>query len=213
MRHFLSIAFFALTSLASTALAQRWEVGVAGGGSFFTSQTVTNPAGNAQAGFSPGFVASAWLGNNSNNVLGGELRYDFETADLKLSSNGTHVGFGGQTNAIHYDFVVHFAPSESHVRPFIDGGAGVKMFSGTGSEPVYQPLSNIALLTKTTQIEPLFAVGGGLKFALTRSSWLRLEAHDFMTPFPKNVIAPAEGSKVGGLLSDFVVSAGLSVAF
>ena len=212
MRHFLSIAFFALT-LASAAFAQRWEVGAAAGGSFFTSQTVTNPAGNAQAGFSPGLAASAWLANNNNNVLGGELRYDFEMADLKLSSNGTQTGFSGRTNAIHYDFLVHFAPSESHVRPFIEGGAGVKMYSGTGTEQLYQPLSNIALLTKTTQLEPLISVGGGLKFSLTRSTWLRLEAHDFLTPFPKSVIAPAEGSKVGGLLSDFVLSAGLSVAF
>lgn len=213
MRHFLSITFFALTALASAAFAQKWEVGAAGGGSFFTSETVTNPAGNAQAGFSPGFVASGWLANNVNNVLGGELRYDFETADLKLSSNGTNVGFGGRTNAIHYDFLIHFAPSESHVRPFIEGGAGVKMFSGTGTEQIYQPLSNIALLTKTNQIEPVISVGGGLKFSLTQSTWLRLEAHDFLTPFPNSVIAPALGSKVGGLLSDFVLSAGLSVAF
>ncbi len=213
MRHFASITFFALTALASSLFAQKWEVGAAGGGSFFTSQTVTNPAGNAQAGFSPGFVVSAWLANNTNNVLGGELRYDFETADLKLSSNGTKVGFGGRTNAIHYDFLIHFAPSESHVRPFIAGGAGVKLFSGTGAEQPYQPLSNIALLTKTTQLEPVFSVGGGLKFSLTRSSWLRLEAHDYLSPFPKNVIAPAEGSKVGGLLSDFVISAGLGLAF
>ena len=53
MRHFLSITFFALTALASAAFAQKWEVGAAGGGSFFTSETVTNPAGNAQAGVQP----------------------------------------------------------------------------------------------------------------------------------------------------------------
>jgi hypothetical protein len=96
---------------------------------------------------------------------------------------------------------------------FIAGGAGVKVYSGTGTEQTYQPLSNIALLTKTNQWQPLVSVGGGVKFSLTQASMLRLEAHDYLTPFPKNVIAPAEGSKVGGWLSDFVLEAGLSFAF
>ena len=213
MRHFLSITFFALACVPTAAFAQRWEVGVAGGGSFYTSQTVTNPAGNASAKLAPGFALSGWLANNSNNVIGGELRYDYEHSGLKLSSNGTNVNFGGQTNAIHYDFLMHFAPSESHVRPFIAGGAGVKVYSGTGKEQAFQPLSNIALLTKTNQWQPLVSVGGGVKFSLTRASMLRLEAHDYLTPFPKNVIAPAAGSKVGGWLSDFVLEAGLSLAF
>jgi hypothetical protein len=213
MRYFLSITFFAFTCVAPAAFAQKWEVGVAGGGSFYTSQTVTNPAGNASAKLAPGFALSGWLANNSNNVIGGELRYDYEHSGLKLSSNGTNVNFGGQTNAIHYDFLMHFAPSESHVRPFIAGGAGVKVYSGTGKEQAFQPLSNIALLTKTNQWEPLVSVGGGVKFSLTQASMLRLEAHDYLTPFPKNVIAPAAGSKVGGWLSDFVLEAGLSFAF
>jgi hypothetical protein len=213
MRHFLSITFFALTCVAPAAFAQRWEVGVAGGGSFYTGETVKNAIGNANAGFSPGFALSGWLANNSNNVIGGELRYDYEHSGLKLSSNGTNVNFGGQTNAIHYDFLMHFAPSESHVRPFIAGGAGVKVYSGTGKEQAFQPLSNIALLTKTSQWQPLVSVGGGVKFSFTRASMLRLEAHDYLTPFPKNVIAPAAGSKVGGWLSDFVLEAGLSFAF
>jgi Outer membrane protein beta-barrel domain len=210
MRHLSSITFFVFTCMASTAFAQRWEVGVAGGGSFYTGETVKNALGNADASLANGFALSGWLANNSNNTIGGELRYDYERSDLKLSSNGTNVSFGGQTNAIHYDFLLHFAPSESHVRPFIAGGAGVKVYSGIGKEQPFQPLSDVALLTKTSEVQPLVSVGAGLKFSLTRGSVLRLEAHDYLTPFPKSVIAPAEGSKVGGWLSDFIISAGLS---
>ena len=213
MRNSLNITFFALACLTPAAFGQRWEIGAAGGGSFYTSETVKNAVGNASAGLSPGFALSAWLANNSNNVISGELRYDYEHSNLKLSSNGTNVNFGAQTNAIHYDFLLHFAPSESHVRPFIAGGAGVKVYSGTGAEQTFQPLSNIALLTKTNQWQPLASVGGGVKFSFTRATVLRLEAHDYLTPFPKNVIAPAAGSKVGGWLSDFVLEAGLSLAF
>lgn len=210
MKHLASITFLALAAIAPAALAQSWEVGLAGGGSFYTSQTVQNPAGNGTAGLAHGFGASGWLGNNLNNLVGGELRYDYEHSDLRLAAGGSSVNFGGMTNAIHYDFLLHFAPTEANVRPFIAAGAGAKFFSGTGTEQPYQPLSNLALLTKTTQFEPVISVGGGLKVSLSKSTTLRLEAHDYLSPFPTNVIAPGLGSKIGGWLQDFVVSAGLS---
>ena len=89
----------------------------------------------------------------------------------------------------------------------------MKMFTGTGQEPEVQPLSNIGLLTKTSQVEPLVSVGGGVKISLSPAVQLRLEAHDFLSPFPKNVIAPAPGSTISGWLQDFVVMAGLSFSF
>jgi len=45
-----------------------------------------------------GFVVSAWLDNNTSGQFGGELRYDYEHTDLKLSSDGTSVSFGGAPN-------------------------------------------------------------------------------------------------------------------
>jgi outer membrane protein with beta-barrel domain len=213
MKHLASVMFVVFAAATPLAFAQKWEVGVAGGGTFSTSQSVKNAIGNADAGFANGYVVSAWLGNNTGNVVGGELRYDYEHSDLKLSSGGTQVNFGAQAHAIHYDVLLHFAPSESPMRPFIAAGAGVKYFTGTGTEQAFQPLSNIALLTKTNQIEPMVSVGGGVKFNLGRSAHLRLEAHDYLTPFPKNVIAPAQGSQIGGWLQDFVISAGISFPF
>lgn len=213
MKHFGHVVFFAsLAALAPAALAQSWEVGFAGGGSFHTSETVQNPAGNGTASLAPGFAVSAWLGNNSAGTIGGELRYDYERSDLRLSSGGTTVNFGGQTNAVHYDVVLHMASSESHIRPFIAAGAGVKLFSGTGTEQAFQPFSNLALLTKTNQIEPVISVGGGVKFNVSKSVLMRLEVHDYLSPFPTNIITPAANSKIGGWMSDIVVSAGLSFA-
>lgn len=213
MKHFLPVTFFMLLALAPAALAQKWEVGAGGGGSFYTSQTFTNPVGQADAKLANGFIVSAWLGNHSGKVLGGELRYDYEQSDLKLSSGGTNVSFGAHTNAIHYDFLLHLASREARVSPFIAGGAGVKVFTGTGKEQAFQPLSNIALLTKTNETKALVSVGAGLKFHLSGAAQFRVEVHDYLTPFPKNVIAPAAGSKVGGWLSDFVAMAGLSLNF
>ncbi len=210
---------FLMTLLAGVvgtpaALAQKWEVGGGVGGSFFTSDAVTNSGVSGSASLSDGMAASFWVGNKTSNILSGELRYDFEKSGLKLSSGGTTVNFGGDTQAIHYDFLLNFTPSEgSRIRPFVAGGAGIKMFQGTGKEMVYQPLENLALLSKTSQVEPLVSVGGGVKFLLSSNVALRVEAHDYLTPFPKNVIAPAAGSKLGGWLQDFVAMVGLSFSF
>jgi hypothetical protein len=214
MKHFLPFTFLTLLATAPAAFAQNWEVGAGGGGNFYTSQTFTNPAGNASAKLASGFIVSAWLDNNTSGQFSGELRYDYEHSDLKLSSGGTDVSFGGaQTNAIHYDAVFRFASHEARVSPYVTGGVGIKDYSGTGTEQVFQPLSDIALLTKTSQFKPLLVVGGGVKFQIASNVIFRVELHDFLTPFPDKVIAPALGSKVGGWLSDFAAMAGISFSF
>jgi len=213
MKHFLPVTFFVVLAAAPAALAQKWEVGVAGGGNFYTSQTFSNPLGNAQGKLANGFLVSGWLDNNSGHLLGGELRYDYEQSNLKLSSGGTNVNFGAHTQAIHYDFLLNFAGREARISPFLAGGAGVKVYTGTGTEQAFQPLSNIALLTKTSETKPMVSVGGGVKFKISSAVNFRAEIHDYLTPFPKNVIAPATGSKVGGWLSDLVISAGLGFTF
>jgi hypothetical protein len=211
MKHFLSLMFLASVVAVPAAFAQKWEVGFGAGGSFLTSETITNPAGNADATRDPGLALSAWLDNNiGSGLFGGELRYDYEMGDLKLSSGGTSVKFASRSNAIHYDFLYNFASSESAVRPYIAAGGGVKWYSGTGTEQVYQPLSNIAVFSDVRDMRALVSVGAGVKFNIAKSTMLRLEVHDYLTPFPSNLIAPVSGSSVGGWLQDFVVSAGLS---
>jgi len=211
MKRFVPALFF--TALVSVAFAQKWEVGAGVGGSFYTTQDYKNASAAAKAGLSDGLAASLWLGNNSSSLVGGELRYDYEKTDLKLSSGATSVSFGAETHAFHYDFLLHFTPRGARVRPFVAGGGGVKLYRGTGKEAAFQPLSNFALLTKTNETKGLLSVGAGIKVAISHAWQLRLEAHDYITPFPKSVIAPAQGAKTSGWLQDFVVMAGLSVTF
>jgi hypothetical protein len=75
---------------------------------------------------------------------------------------------------------------------------------------VYQPLSNFALLTAQQDLAPLVSAGAGVKFQISSHVQLRLDVHDYLTPFPKNVITPNVGSKVGGWLQDFVPMIGIS---
>jgi hypothetical protein len=207
------VAFLAWVAAPPAVLAQKWEIGGGIGGSFYTTQTVTNVAATADAGLAKGLAASFLLGNNSGNLLGGDLRYDYERPNLSLKSGGTSASFNADTHAIHYDFLLHFAPRGSRVRPFVSGGGGVKVYRGTGKETAFQPLSNLAFLTKTSELKPLVSVGGGIKFAISRAFQVRLEVRDALTPFPKNVIAPAQGSKVGGWLQDLTAMVGLSITF
>src|SRR6266481_9452339 len=87
MKHFTLVLFLiAALACAPAALAQKWEIGVGAGGSVYTSQTVKSAIANADASLASGLAVSAWLGNNSGRLLGGELRYDFENSDLKLKS-------------------------------------------------------------------------------------------------------------------------------
>jgi hypothetical protein len=214
MKHFLSLMFLALAAAVPAAFAQKWEVGIGAGGSFLTSDTISNPVGNADATRDPGLAMSAWLDNNiGSGIFGGEFRYDYETGDLKLSSGGTTVKFGSRSNAVHYDVVVNFAPSESAVRPFLAAGAGVKWYTGTGTEQVYQPLSDIAVFSDVKDLRALVSFGGGVKFNIAKSVLLRLEVHDYLTQFPRQLIALAPGSSGGGWINDFVAMAGIGYAF
>lgn len=193
--------------------AQKWEVGGGVGGSFFTSEGIKLAVSSADASLSNGIGGSVWLGNNSGRLLGGELRYDYERTDLKLTSSTQSASFGADTHSFHYDFLIHFAPSTARVRPYVSGGGGVKVYRGTGKESAFQPLSNFALLTKTSELKPLISVGAGIKFAPSRAFQIRAEVRDALTPFPKTVIAPANGAKMAGWLQDFVALIGLSFTF
>ena len=212
MKHFRALLFLGLAA-SPALLAQSWEFGVGVGGPFYNSQTITNLNQSANASLSTGVAFSAWLGNNLRGRMGGELRYDYEMSDLKLTSGSTSATFGGNTQAIHYDFLVHFASQEAAIRPFVSAGAGVTFFRGTGHETPAQPLMAVGLLTKTLDTRALVSVGGGLKFNINRVLQLRVEVHDYMTPFPTKVIAPARGSKVSGWLMDFVPMGALAVTF
>ena len=195
------------------AFAQKWEVGGGIGGSFFTSQQVKSAVLTGDAGLANAVTASAWLGNNSSHLLGGELRYDYENTNLKVASSGVKAAFGAETHAFHYDILVHLTPRSTPIRPYVSAGAGVKLYRGTGREASFQPLSSLALLTKTSEIKPLISVGAGVKFSIFPSLQLRVEIRDALTAFPKTVIAPAQGAKINGWIQDLMVLAGLSFTF
>jgi hypothetical protein len=194
------------------AWGQKWEVGGGVGGGFSTSDDITSPTGSASAKIQTGLVGSVWVGNYSQGHWGGELRYDYQMGNLELSEGSTQATFAARSQAVHYDFLYHFAAKESRVQPFVAFGAGIKIYQGTGSQVVYQPLSNVALLTQAQDLVPLASGGAGLKFKLAPHLMLRVDVHDYLTPFPKQVITPVT-NKTQGWLQDFVPMAGIAFVF
>jgi hypothetical protein len=197
-------------TIAPAAMAQKWEFGGGVGGGFYTSQDVTASGASASAKILSNLAGSAWLANNGHGRWGGELRYDYQAGDLSLRQSGTEANFAAMTHAIHYDVLWHATPNGSKVRPFIGAGAGIKVYQGTGTEVVFQPLSNFALLTKGQDVTPLVSIGGGVKFEISPRVQFRLDVHDYMTSFPTKVITPNRTADVGGWIHDFVPMAGLS---
>jgi hypothetical protein len=204
----------AALALAPAALAQKWEFGAGAGGSTYLSHDVQNGGDTAQAGIETNLAASVWLDENGQGHWGGEVRYDYERGALQLKSGGATATFGAESHAMHYDFLAQSGSRGSRTRLFVAGGGGVKIYRGTGAEQPFQPLSQFALLTKTTDLRALVSVGAGVKFQISHALRIRLEVHDYMTPFPKEVITPNFNSSIGGgWLHNLVPMGGISYTF
>ena len=203
-----------LLALAPAAFGQRWEVGGGGGGGFYTSETISNPsAGNADAKIGFGPLGGAWLGYNQTQHWGGEVRYGFQSGNLLLSSNGSQASFSSLTHTMTYDLHYNFRTSEDTIRPFVAFGGGMKFYQGTGTEVAAQPLYQVALLTKTNDMRPVASFGAGIKAHIGQHWLLRVELHDYLTPFPTKIIAPNTGSKTPSLFNDMIPMAGISYIF
>ena len=209
----LGLSILLLAAAAATCGAQQWEVGGLGGGGFLSNVAVAGPIGSATAGFQTGAAFGAFLGHNTYSHIGGELRYAYLQSNLQLSSSGSSVSFTGMAHVVHYDLILRTTRKNSPVQLFAAIGGGLKVFRGTGKEAAYQPLSQFGYFTKTQALKPMASIGGGVKFYITRNVSLRTEFRDYITAFPKELIAPAPGAKFGSILHDFVPMAGLSYEF
>jgi hypothetical protein len=171
--------------------------------------SITSPGGTASASIRNNVTASAWVGNSNNEHWGGEFRYSYQRGDLRLNQGSTQASFSSDSHAMSYDLLYHFKDREYQVRPFVAFGGGIQTFRGTGQEVLVQPLSNIALLTKAQDLVPMASVAAGFKVQLSAHAQLRVDVHNYVTPFPKQVIVPFNGS-VGRLMNNIVPMVGIS---
>jgi len=203
-------SFLVLTAASAASFAQQWEFGAGGGGSFLNSVPVTGGTGSANAGIQTGAAFGGFVGYNQNKLIGGELHYGFLQSNLKLTSGGSTATFSGVSHIVHYDLTFRTIRNRGKLVLFAATGGGMRVFRGTGKEAAYQPLSQFGYFTRTQTVKPMLSVGGGAKFAISRSVFLRAEVRDYITAFPTEVITPPAGMKYGKLLHDFVPMFGIS---
>lgn len=209
--------FYRLLSLltfgAFACAGQTWEVGVAGGYSFYHEASITSAGSSAQAGFQSGAVASAELGQDVGQFFGGELRYAYLAGDENLRFGGQQVTLGADAQAIHYDILLYATPKGTKIRPYVSAGGGIKYYMGTGNESAVQPLGNFGFLTHANEVEGLFSAGAGIKFHVDPHWLVRVDFRYYLTPFPENLIAPAAQASAHGWLHNFVPMAGFAYTF
>jgi hypothetical protein len=197
----------------ATLLAQdRYEIGGLALVTAYRAADVNNGPAVGSVGFQPGPSAGGFLGQTMGERFGGEIRYLFGQNNLKLSAAGTEAKFSGRSHIVNYDVLVYATGRSARIRPYAAFGGGLKRYQATGTEQPFQPLSNLALLTKTSETLPTADFGGGVKVQLRRNAALRVEFRDYLTQVPR-VFEPSPGARISGLLHQWVPAVGLSWTF
>ena len=190
-----------------------FEIGALALASAYRSAGVSSGPALGNIGFKPGPSAGAFLGQTISDHVGGELRYIYAQNDLKLSSGGTETTFGGRSHIVHYDLMLYSARRNARVRPYFAGGGGLKYYQGTGTEQAFQPLSNLALLTRTNEALPMADFGGGIKFRPSGHTAFRVEFRDYISKVPSKVFAASPGARSSGILHQWLPAFGISWTF
>lgn len=216
----LTLGLIALSLVFSRpCVAQKWEIGGLGGYGWYQNSTisnsaVSNPPVSGEVGFPSRATIGVVVGENPYRYWGGELRWLYQWGGPQIVVNGIKTSMTGYSNLITYDFVIYPVRAEATFRPYFAGGAGIKVYTGTGfrlSGP--SQTSELALLRPDTEVEPAISLGGGLKCLLAKHAQFRIDFRTYFTPTPKQLIRPIGFSAIHGWLFDLVPTAGLSYVF
>jgi hypothetical protein len=142
-----------------------------------------------------GFNLAARMTLNTRKYMGHEFGYAYSRTKLGAS------GFSGSqelsTHQGFYDFLLYATPEGSRIRPFAAGGAQFTTFVPPGASAAYGQ--------GTTKYGGNF--GGGVKVKVSSLFLIRLDARDYVTGKPFNLINQS------GALHQIEVTAGLGLMF
>ena len=191
----------------------RTEVGALGLVTSYRKVDVSNSERSGNVGPTWGPAAGFVVGQSMGDHWGGEFRYVFFQNDIQLEGAGESTDFSSQSHAVHYDVLYYFSDFESRVRPYVAVGVGIKNYRGTGTEQSFQPLSDLALLTNTSQTVLAGDFGAGVKVRFAGNGIFRVEFRDYITKTPDKVIAESIDSEVGEVLHHWAPLFGISWTF
>ena len=207
----LALPLLSLMALPAQAQGQYEFGGLALFSGYKGASVNSGPVGGS-VGFQPGVSGGAYIGHTMNDRVGGEIRYLFSWNKLKLKSGGASTDFNGRSHIVNYDVLVYPFRPDARVRPYLAAGAGVTVFQGTGAEQAFQPLSNLALLTKTREALPTGDFGAGVRFRMSGNKIFRVEFRDYISKVPK-VFEASPGASISGLLHHWTPAFGFSWTF
>src|SRR6266576_32686 len=164
---------------AGLASAQVAEFSLSGGVSRFGNTSLgtnVDSAGNAsKVTINTGFRLTFRFTLNTYKFMGHEFGYAYNRSGVNLGTGGT-VPMSIQQG--FYDFLVYATPEGSRIRPFAAGGAQFSSFFPPGASVTYG--------TGTTKYGGNF--GGGVKVKVSSLFALRLDARDYVTTKPFDLI-------------------------
>ena len=205
---------FLIMAVGSPLLAEgSHEIGVIGGITSYRKVEVSNPERSGEVGPTFGPAAGFVLGQAIGDHWGGEFRYIYFRNDLELNAGASSANFDAESHTVHYDVLYYFNGQDARVRPFAAIGVGLKLYRGTGAEGAFQPGSDLALLTKTSQTVIAGDAGAGVKVRVGSSGMFRVEFRGYVTPVPDKVIANSIDSKISGVLWHWAPLLGFSWTF
>jgi hypothetical protein len=203
---------FGLFFAGASCQAQEWEIGAIGGYADNFGVNVKRDSLSASAGFKPGFLVGGRAGQNFER-LSGEITYLFRAGAARLDGNGQKPELAATQNLITADFLWHFTPRNASVRPFVVFGGGARFINGTGTEHAYQPLSQLAVLTQTSEVQGTAVAGFGVKVRIKKNYQFRAEFRDYLGPSSSQVIATTPGAQKTGILNDLMGLIGFGWVF
>jgi len=211
-KHYSYFLILLLGPALSAPAQDKFEVGGLALASSYRSAEVRSGLSVGAVGFQPGPSGGGLVGQMMNDLLGGEVRYLWAHNKMKLSSGGRETEFSGRSHLVNYDFLLYAASRGARVRPYAAAGGGLKIYQGTGTEQAFQPLSSLALLTKTNETLPVVDFGGGIKFQAAPHFAFRVEFRDYITKVPK-VFAASPGARISGIFHQWAPAFGASWTF
>jgi hypothetical protein len=209
-------AFCIITLAAALAIpcaAQEWELGAAGGYGWHSNPSILSNAGSIQSGFASRGVMGVVFGQNLYEHVGGEVRWLYQFGGPELKSQGIETNPTGYSNLLTYDLLVHIAHREAKLRPYVAGGAGIKIYTGSQHRFINQPFLPSAVVLPETQVVAAISAGGGLKYQVSRDILLRLDFRTYFTPCPDRILRPLGASYIHGWMYNFVPLGGVSFVF
>jgi hypothetical protein len=129
----------------------------------------------------------------------------------QLKANGIEVARPGFSNVVHYDLLVHIAPQEAKLRPFVAIGGGVRIYSVSRRDLGQNTLFGYPRSRNDAQA--LISAGAGVKYIVAHGLQLRLDFRTYMTPVPTDIFRFPGPVVKHGWLYNFVPSVGVGYLF